>query len=53
MERRNWMYRISGKALNFVAVVALTVTAVATNRCCMWFLGQDEMPKDAKKLRKF
>lgn len=53
MKKRNWMYRISGKTMNVMAAMALLVTAVASNRCCMWYFGQDKMPEGAKELRKF
>ncbi len=47
------LYKVSGSMMNGMAAMALVVTAFATNRCCMWFFGQDEMPENAKKLRKF
>lgn len=53
MKIRDWMYKLSGKSMNVVAALALMVTAVATNRCCMWYLGQDKMPKGSEKLRRF
>ena len=36
-----------------MAALALMVTTMATNRSCMWYLGQDKMPEDSKKLRRF
>ena len=33
--------------------VALTVTATNMNRCCWFIFGQDKLPDNAKKLRKF
>lgn len=53
MKKRKWMYRLSNRAMGTMAAMALMVTAVATNQCCMWFLGQDEMPEGSEKLRKF
>lgn len=53
MRKRNWMYKLSGKTINVMAAMALMVTAVASNRCCMWYLGQDKMPDGFEKLRKF
>lgn len=53
MKKRNWMNKLSGKTMNIMAAMALMVTAVATNRCCMWYLGQDKMPSGCEKLRKF
>lgn len=53
MKKRNWMYRLSGKMMGGMAAMALMVTAVASNRCCMWYFGQDKMPEGSEKLRKF
>ncbi|MGN0326008.1 MAG: cyclic lactone autoinducer peptide [Lachnospiraceae bacterium] len=53
MKKRNWMNKLSGKTMNIMAAMALMVTAVATNRCCMWYFGQDKMPSGCEKLRKF
>ncbi len=47
------LYKMSGRGMNVMAAMALTVTAFATNRSCMWFFGQDELPENAKKLRRF
>lgn len=47
------LYKMSGRAMNVMAAMALMVTVFATNRSCMWFFGQDEMPENAKKLRRF
>ena len=51
MKKRNWMYRLSSKSMSVMAALALMVTTMATNRSCMWYLGQDKMPEDSKKLR--
>ena len=65
MKKRNWMYRLSSKSVSVMAALALTasstqlsraplmVTTMATNRSCMWYFGQDKMPEDSKKLRRF
>ena len=53
MKKRNWMNKLSGRAMNMMAAMALMVTAATVNQCCMWFLGQDEMPKGSDKLRRF
>lgn len=53
MKRRNLMYKLSTGALSMMAVMALTVTSGIANASCAWFFGQDEMPKNVKKLRKF
>ena len=48
-----WMYRLSSKSMSVMAALALMVTTMATNRSCMWYFGQDKMPEDSKKLRRF
>ena len=53
MKKRNWMNKLSGRAMSMMAAVALMVTAANVNQGCMWFLGQDEMPKNSEKLRRF
>ena len=53
MKKRNWMYRLSSKSMSVMAALALMVTTMATNRSCMRYLGQDKMPEDSKKLRRF
>lgn len=53
MKIRHWMYKLSGKAMNIMAAMALMVTAGAMNRSCMWFFGQDKIPSGAEKLRRF
>lgn len=53
MKKRNWMNKLSGRAMSRMAAMALMVTATTANQCCMWFLGQDEMPKGSDKLRRF
>lgn len=47
------LYKMSGGVMNVMAAMALMVTAFAVNRSCMWFFGQDRMPQNAKKLRRF
>ena len=53
MKKRNWMNKLSNRAMGMMAAMALMVTATTVNQCCMWFLGQDEMPKGSEKLRRF
>lgn len=53
MKNRKWGYMLGNKAMNVMAAMALFVTVIAVNRGCMWFLGQDELPKGAEKLRRF
>lgn len=50
---RRLMNRLSHGALSSVAALALTVTATNMNRCCWFIFGQDKLPDNAKKLRKF
>lgn len=49
----NLMYEASNGVLKLIAAVALGVAPLSVNQCCMWFLGQDEIPENAKKLRRF
>lgn len=49
----NLMYEAGNGVLKLIAAVALGVAALSVNQCCMWFLGQDEIPENAKKLRRF
>lgn len=53
MNKRKWIYRVGNKSISVVAALALMVTTLAMNRTCMWYLGQDEMPDGAARLRKF
>lgn len=50
---RKVMNKLSHGTLTSVAALALMVTATNMNRCCWFILGQDKMPENAKKLRKF
>ena len=53
MKSQNLMYQLSNKTMGIIAAIALVVTTITVNRSCMWFLGQDEMPKHSEKLRRF
>ena len=53
MKNRQWLHKLSGKTMHIMAAMALMVTAVAANRCCMWYLGQDKMPDGAERFRRF
>jgi cyclic lactone autoinducer peptide len=61
MKRRTYIYVKIKKideptqsgALSSVAALALTVTATNMNCCCWFIFGQDKLPDNAKKLRKF
>lgn len=39
--------------LSSVAAMALIVTATNVSTCCWFILGQDQLPDNAKKLRRF
>lgn len=41
------------KLLAFTAIVALGITSWNVHTCCWFILGQDSLPENAKKLRKF
>lgn len=41
------------KLLAFTAVVALGITSWNVHTCCWFILGQDSLPENAKKLRRF
>lgn len=45
--------KFSKGALSSVAALALLVTASNVSTCCWYIFGQDELPENAKKLRKF
>lgn len=47
------MQRANKGALSTMAAMALMVTASNVSTCCWFILGQDELPKNAKKLRRF
>ncbi len=53
MIKRNMMYNLSSKTMKIIAAMALVITAIAVNQCCMWYLGQDKMPAGVEKLRRF
>lgn len=53
MKSKNLIYNLNKKTMNLIAASALMVTAMATNASCLWFFGQDEIPKNSKKLRRF
>ena len=50
---RKLINQISHGALSSVAALAFTVTATNMIRCCWFIFGQDKLPDNAKKLRKF
>ncbi len=38
---------------NILAALAMVITTVAANSTCVYYMYQDELPTEAKKLRKF
>lgn len=50
---RKAMNKISRGVLSGVAAIALMVTTTNISTCCWFILGQDKLPDNAKKLRKF
>lgn len=50
---RKAMNKISRGVLSGVAAIALMVTATNISTCCWFIFGQDKLPDNAKKLRKF
>ncbi|NCB92506.1 MAG: cyclic lactone autoinducer peptide [Clostridia bacterium] len=54
MSKSNFIWKkLSTGALSSMAALALMVTATNVSTCCWYVFGQDELPKNAKKLRKF
>ena len=45
--------KVNKGALSTMAAMALVVTASNVSTCCWFILGQDELPENAKRLRKF
>jgi cyclic lactone autoinducer peptide len=45
----NIMFKFGG----MFAALALVVTTASANAACMWFIYQEPLPDEAKKLRKF
>ena len=45
--------KLSRGTLTSVAALALMVTASNVSTCCWYIFGQDKLPENAKKLRKF
>lgn len=46
---KNWLHTLGSMTATF----ALMVTALNVNTTCMFIAHQDELPKSAKKLRRF
>lgn len=49
---KKWMGKLNKGALSTMAAMALMVTASNVSTCCWFILGQDELPENAKKLRR-
>lgn len=45
--------KMNKSALSSVAALALMVTASNVSTCCWFVFGQDKLPENAKKLRRF
>jgi len=52
-KREDFCNRLQEKMLSVIAAIALAVTMLSVHTCCWFILGQDELPENAKKLRKF
>ena len=46
---KNWLFKLGSMTATF----ALIITALNVNTTCMFIAHQAELPKSAKKLRKF
>lgn len=57
LERRigmkNKVLKLFTKFGGLVSALALTLVTVTANSTCVWYVYQEEMPEQAKKLRKF
>lgn len=51
--KKKLLNKLSTAALSGIAVLALVVTTTVTNAACLWYFGQEEMPKNSRKLRRF
>ena len=50
---KKFITKYSMKLGSCVAALAVIMTAFTANSACVWFTHQEELPKDAKKLRRF
>jgi hypothetical protein len=53
MKARNWMNKVSKGVMSTIAALALLITASNVASACWYVMGQDELPEEVKKLRKF
>lgn len=51
-DMKKWNFKL-GKLLTPLAAVALLITTVSVNTCCTLVCYQPELPKEARKLRRF
>lgn len=47
------MKKFMTKFGSYIAAMAVMVTAMTANAACVWFTHQEELPDEAKQLRKF
>lgn len=52
-KKKSFCSKLKGKVLSVTAAMALMVTMVSVHTCCWFILGQDTLPENVKKLRKF
>ena len=50
---KNVLNTVAFKSLSMVAAAVFMVTATNVNTCCWYYFGQDELPEEARKLRRF
>jgi cyclic lactone autoinducer peptide len=50
---KNKAFNLLVKFGGAVSALALTLVTVTSNSTCVWYTYQEEMPDQAKKLRKF
>lgn len=53
MKKLNLLKKMVKGAMPVVAAMALMVTSANVSTCCWFVMGQDELPENAKKLRRF
>lgn len=52
-KRELFCSKLKETLLSVTAAIALMVTITSIHTCCWFILGQDTLPENAKKLRKF
>ncbi len=53
MDRKILCKKVYKNVLSLVASVALVLTTLNVNTACWYIMHQDEIPEEAKRLRKF